>query len=93
MAGISKRSLAPLYFSKACEDTGEYRRKGSGLPVKGDFRRKVSKDFRINKGLYLLVAPVILYYLVFHYIPIYGAQIAFISGACSATRCGSASAI
>lgn len=51
--------------------------KGCGLPVKGNFRRKVAKDFRINKGLYLLVTPVLLYYLVFHYVPIYGVQIAF----------------
>src|ERR1044071_6801139 len=35
------------------------------------------KDFKRNKYIYLMLSPVVLYYLVFSYIPIYGAQIAF----------------
>jgi putative aldouronate transport system permease protein len=37
----------------------------------------VVKDYKLNKSLYLLFLPVIVYYAVFHYYPMYGAQIAF----------------
>lgn len=37
----------------------------------------VAKDFRRNKIIYLMLLPVVLYYLVFHYGPMYGVQIAF----------------
>lgn len=35
------------------------------------------KDFRRNWSLYLLALPVILFYLIFHYVPMYGIAIAF----------------
>lgn len=35
------------------------------------------KDFNRYKGVYLLLIPVIAYYIIFHYIPLAGAQIAF----------------
>ncbi|MEW9700536.1 ABC transporter permease [Paenibacillus sp. SI8] len=38
---------------------------------------RMHKDFKRNKFLYLLAAPVIVYYLIFHYFPMYGAIIAF----------------
>jgi putative aldouronate transport system permease protein len=41
------------------------------------FLDAVARDFRLNKSLYLLFLPVIVYYAVFHYYPMYGAQIAF----------------
>ena len=37
----------------------------------------ISKDFKRNKYLYLLALPAIIYYIVYHYIPMYGATIAF----------------
>lgn len=37
----------------------------------------VSKDFWRNKSLYLMVLPVIIYFICFHYMPMYGAVIAF----------------
>lgn len=37
----------------------------------------ISKDFYKNKQLYLMVLPVLLYYFIFHYKPMYGAIIAF----------------
>ncbi len=37
----------------------------------------VRRDLRRNKHIYLMLLPVILYYLVFHYGPMYGAIIAF----------------
>lgn len=39
--------------------------------------KTIKKDFKRNKALYLLVLPVILYYFVFKYVPMYGAMIAF----------------
>jgi len=41
------------------------------------FRERVIKDFKMNRQLYLMVIPVIIYYLLFHYKPMYGAIIAF----------------
>lgn len=39
--------------------------------------RRLVKDFARNKLIYLMLTPVIGYYLVIYYGPIYGAQIAF----------------
>lgn len=44
---------------------------------KESFRYRVKKDFIVNKSLYLLVLPVVLYYIIFNYVPMYGAIIAF----------------
>ena len=38
---------------------------------------KIRKDFSINKYIYLLAIPVIAYYLLFMYGPMYGVVIAF----------------
>jgi putative aldouronate transport system permease protein len=35
------------------------------------------RDFILNKYLYLMMVPVLAYYLIFHYAPMYGALIAF----------------
>lgn len=37
----------------------------------------IIRDFKKYKYLYLMVLPVIAYYIVFHYAPLYGATIAF----------------
>ena len=39
--------------------------------------KRILKDLATNKYNYLLLLPAILYYVVFHYFPMYGAQIAF----------------
>lgn len=41
------------------------------------FGRVVSKDFKRNYFVYLLVLPVVAYYAIFCYLPMYGLQIAF----------------
>ncbi|NJM40017.1 MAG: sugar ABC transporter permease [Anaerolineae bacterium] len=41
------------------------------------FWQRVVKDFGRNKYIYLMLVPVLLYYIIFHYGPMYGAQIAF----------------
>ncbi|MGI5899499.1 MAG: ABC transporter permease [Christensenellales bacterium] len=38
---------------------------------------RIRRDISINKFNYLLLMPAVLYYIVFHYWPMYGAQIAF----------------
>lgn len=39
--------------------------------------RRLAKDFKRNKYIYLMLLPVVVYYLIFHYGPMYGIQIAF----------------
>jgi putative aldouronate transport system permease protein len=41
------------------------------------FRARFVRDFLLNKYLYVMMLPVIAYYAVFHYAPMYGALIAF----------------
>ena len=38
---------------------------------------KIKKDLKRNRGVYLMLLPVVVYYIAFHYAPMYGAQIAF----------------
>ena len=52
----------------------------SSVPVKkkkAGFGQEVIRDFKRNKYVYLMLLPVLAYYIVFHYVPMYGAQIAF----------------
>ena len=37
----------------------------------------LKKDFIRHRGLYIMFLPVIIYFILFHYAPMYGAQIAF----------------
>ena len=41
------------------------------------FGLRVKKDFVRNKWLYLMLVPVVIFFLVFSYVPMYGAIIAF----------------
>ncbi|WP_235886093.1 ABC transporter permease [Paenibacillus cymbidii] len=53
-------------------------RKGAGgataLPP---YRTRLLRDLGRNRHIYLMALPVVAYYLIFHYYPIYGLQIAF----------------
>lgn len=40
-------------------------------------RRSIARDFKRNKWLYALALPVVVYYVLFQYLPMYGALIAF----------------
>ncbi|MBM7566316.1 ABC transporter permease [Paenibacillus sacheonensis] len=40
-------------------------------------KNRFVRDFMLNKYLYLMMLPVLAYYVVFHYAPMYGALIAF----------------
>ncbi|RXZ82943.1 sugar ABC transporter permease [Paenibacillaceae bacterium] len=55
---------------------------GKDIPPAGgridlSFRQRVVRDFKRNKIIYLMLSPAILYFLLFHYGPMYGMQIAF----------------
>ena len=41
------------------------------------FAMRVVKDYKQNKYLILMLLPVLVYYVVFHYLPMYGTLIAF----------------
>ena len=45
-------------------------------PKKSKFKANM-KSIAQNYDLYLLILPVLLFFFVFHYIPMYGVQIAF----------------
>jgi len=46
----------------------------AGSPAK---KNRYVRDFATNKYLYLMILPVLAYYVIFHYAPMYGALIAF----------------
>ncbi|OUS72747.1 sugar ABC transporter permease [Paenibacillus sp. MY03] len=48
---------------------------GSGSRI--SFGQRVRKDFAKNKLIYLMLSPAVAYFLLFHYGPMYGMQIAF----------------
>ncbi|MBR2883380.1 MAG: sugar ABC transporter permease [Clostridia bacterium] len=41
------------------------------------WRKMVKVDFKRNKSLYVLLLPVLAFYFIFHYMPMYGALMAF----------------
>ena len=47
------------------------------LPRSDSFGRRVRTDFNRNKEIYLLLIPVVTFYILFKYTPMYGAIIAF----------------
>ena len=44
---------------------------------KNSFMARVRTDFRKNWILYLMILPVVVYFIIFHYWPMYGVQLAF----------------
>lgn len=40
-------------------------------------RKMLMADFKRNKTIYMIALPVLAYYIIFHYVPMYGAVIAF----------------
>ena len=41
------------------------------------FRQRIKKDFKMYGSLYLLMVPILIYFILFHYLPMYGVTIAF----------------
>ncbi|MEK5239019.1 ABC transporter permease subunit [Paenibacillus sp. FSL L8-0470] len=50
---------------------------GVQTTLNNSFKHRFIRDFKLNKLLYFMMIPVMLYYVVFHYAPMYGAIIAF----------------
>ncbi len=50
---------------------------GKSIAKKQSWGAMIAHDFSVNKSLYLLVLPVMAFYLIFHYLPMYGAIISF----------------
>ncbi len=46
-------------------------------PKRGSLGVRLARDLRRNVNVYVILLPVLLYYVVFHYMPMYGAVIAF----------------
>ncbi|WP_238456084.1 ABC transporter permease [Lederbergia galactosidilytica] len=44
---------------------------------KESYWRRLGKDLKRNKYIYIMALPVVIYYIIFHYGPMYGVQIAF----------------
>ncbi len=44
---------------------------------RNSFKHRFKRDFKLNKLLYVMMIPVLAYYIIFHYFPMYGAIIAF----------------
>lgn len=49
----------------------------SAVKKKAGYLVRLKKDLVRNKLIYLILLPVVAYYVIFHYVPMYGAQIAF----------------
>ena len=47
------------------------------LGSNASYFRRLRRDLLTNKGVYLLFIPVLAYYILFHYFPMYGSVIAF----------------
>lgn len=45
--------------------------------TRGSLKSRVLRDMRRNRYIYLMLTPVVAYYVIFHYGPMYGAVIAF----------------
>lgn len=45
--------------------------------VKANLRKKLYYELKNNYDLYLMIAPMIVYYIIFYFWPLYGLQIAF----------------
>ncbi|MGL6173274.1 MAG: ABC transporter permease [Cellulosilyticaceae bacterium] len=47
------------------------------LEFKTSWREMIIKDFKANKYIYLILLPVVVYFLIFSYVPMYGITLAF----------------
>lgn len=44
---------------------------------KRNYMQRLMRNFKSRRGVYMMLIPVVAYYFIFSYIPMYGAQIAF----------------
>lgn len=53
------------------------KKKSIEKPKKENYFKRLALNFRQHKGLYFMLLPVVVYYAIFHYQPMYGLIIAF----------------
>jgi len=51
--------------------------KENNIQFQEPFSVRLKKDLKRNRNLYIMIIPIVLFYLIFHYKPMYGALIAF----------------
>lgn len=51
--------------------------KNDVIKRRDSFAYRTKKDFKFNKTLYLMILPVVIWYIMFCYVPMYGVLIAF----------------
>lgn len=61
-------------MSVAIKEQPRAREPGAG---KTAFRHRAWRDLKLHKYVYAMLVPVVAYYIVFYYVPMYGLQIAF----------------
>lgn len=49
----------------------------NNLEFKTSWREMIIRDFKANKYIYLILLPVVIYFLIFSYVPMYGITLAF----------------
>ena len=49
----------------------------NGISSRKSYRSMLARDFKANRLIYLMALPVLAYYIIFHYGPMYGVIIAF----------------
>jgi len=64
-------------MTAANSNVGLSKKVEAGLDRKESLLNKIVNDFKKNKYIYLIASPVIIWYIIFQYIPMYGAVIAF----------------
>ena len=47
------------------------------MNTKKTFRQRLGRDFKMNGSLYILMIPVLIYFILFSYLPMYGVTMAF----------------
>ena len=63
------------FNAEAYRERGKYMRAGHGRFT--SYIGMLAVDFKRNQAIYLMAVPVLAYYILFHYAPMYGAIIAF----------------
>jgi len=51
--------------------------RAASLRLHGTWKQRTARELAKNHRLWVLLAPMLIYYILFHYLPLYGIQIAF----------------
>lgn len=73
----SRIRLRERHVKKSCCSHSGERQKGEMTVRSTMIVKRIKRDVQKNKYIYLMLLPVVAYFVVFHYIPMLSAQIAF----------------